>query len=101
MKHYKLNALQVIEAINPYDFYLREMNLVKFGARSEQWVVAGLCPFHEDRSAGSFKINIESGSYICFSCGTKGGDIIRFTMAKHGLLFYDALKLLASEWGVC
>lgn len=101
MKRYKLTASQVKEAINPYDFYLQEMNLHKFGAKSGQWVVAGLCPFHEDHSVGSFKINLETGGFICFSCGTKGGDIIGFTMMKYRLSFYDALKLVANEWRGC
>lgn len=100
MKHYKLGAMQIKEVINPYDFYLKELDLHEFGIRSGKWAIAGLCPFHEDRSAGSFKINVESGSFICFSCGAKGGDIITFTMAKYGLSFNDALKELANEWRV-
>lgn len=101
MKGYKLNALQVKEAINPCDFYLREMSLHHLENKSGQWAVAGLCPFHKDSSAGSFKINIETGSFICFSCGAKGSDIIAFIMAKYSLSFYDALKLLSNEWRVC
>lgn len=101
MKHYKLNALLIREAIAPHDFYLKEMNIHEFGNKSGNWAVAGLCPFHEDRSAGSFKVNVESGSFICFSCGAKGSNIIVFIMSKYGLSFYEALKLLAKEWGVC
>jgi putative DNA primase/helicase len=99
MKHNKLNSSQIKESINPYDFYLREMDLHKFGAKSGKWTVAGLCPFHTDRFAGSFKINLETGSFICFSCGAKGSDIIAFTMEKHELSFSEALTLLGREWG--
>jgi DNA primase len=101
MKHHKINSWQVKERISPYDFYLREQGLHQFGAKSGGWAVAGLCPFHADRTAGSFKVNLDLGSFICFSCGAKGSDIIAFTMAKHGLSFYEALILLAKEWGGC
>lgn len=99
MKHYKLSAFQIKERVNPYDFYLREQNLHRFDVKSGQWAVAGFCPFHADRSAGSFKVNVESGDFVCFSCGSKGADIIAFTMAKYDLSFYEALKHIAYEWG--
>ena len=80
--------------------YLREQGIDRFKSQSHEWVEAGLCPFHEDRSAGSFWIRLENGAYNCFSCGAKGGDIIAFTMEKHRLTFYEALLQLANEWGV-
>lgn len=87
-------------AIPPYDFYMREQGLYRFGCRSGKWAVAGLCPFHDDGSAGSFKINLETGAYTCFSCGAKGGDIISFTQARSGISFKEAMEKLRSEWGV-
>jgi DNA primase len=69
-------------AISPHEFYLREQELCRFGYRSGPWVTAGLCPFHEDHSAGSFKVNLDKGAFICFSCGAKGGDIIAFIQQK-------------------
>lgn len=86
--------------ITAHDFYLQEQALDRFKNKSHGWVEAGLCPFHDDRSSGSFRINLESGAYRCFSCGAKGGDIIAFTMAKYDLSFNEALKQLAYEWGV-
>lgn len=59
-------------AISPHDFYLREQGLHRFGYRSGNWALAGLCPFHDDASAGSFKVNLEMGVYTCFSCGARG-----------------------------
>lgn len=100
MKRYNLTVMQVKEAINPYDFYLREMNIQKFAGKSRLWVIAGLCPFHEDNSPGSFKINLETGSFICFSCGEKGSDIIAYMQKKYDLPFKDALEKLAYEWRV-
>ncbi len=31
-----------------------------------------LCPFHQDRTEGSFSINGNTGLYNCYSCGAKG-----------------------------
>lgn len=64
MKSYKwnLDATKVKEWISPYDFYLQEQDLGRFGYRSGQWVVAGLCPFDDDGSAGSFRVNCERGA---------------------------------------
>jgi DNA primase len=100
MKHFKLSASKVKDSISPYDFYFREQNLHRLGTKKGQWAVAGICPFHVDSSAGSFKVNLESGGFICFSCGMKGGDIISFVEKKYGLSFSEALKMLANEWRV-
>jgi DNA primase len=85
---YSLDHLK--RSIQPYEFYLREQGHSK----------AGLCPFHNDRNAGSFYFDIETGAYTCFSCGKKGGDIISFTQNKYDLNFKEALSKLRKEWGV-
>lgn len=97
MKHQgdKLSASSVKEAINPYDFYLSEQNLCQFGQRSGPWAIAGLCPFHADSKQGSFKVNLTSGAFRCWSCGAHGGDIIAFVMQKQNLSFKECL-----EWAV-
>lgn len=102
MKSYKwnLDASKIKECIPPYDFYMREQDLHSYGYKSGQWVIAGLCPFHDDGSAGSFKVNCESGAFTCFSCGEKGGDIITYVQKKYDLSFREALKKLENEWRV-
>jgi hypothetical protein len=102
MKPYKwdLDAATIKECILPYDFYIREQDLQQFGYRSRQWAIAGLCPFHDDRSAGSFKVNYESGAFTCFSCGERGGDIITYVQKKYDLLFREALEKLRNDWRV-
>lgn len=94
------DPMQLKSQISAHDFYMREQDLLRFGCRSGKWALAGLCPFHEDRTAGSFKVNLESGSYICFSCGVKGGDILSFTQVRYGLSFKEAMEKLRNEWGV-
>jgi DNA primase len=96
----KYDVVKIKEWINPHDFYLLEQNIDRLGYKSGDWALAGLCPFHDDSSAGSFKVNHKSGSYICFSCGAKGGDIIAFTEKKYAIPFLEALAKLADDWRV-
>jgi DNA primase len=94
----KLNVDLIKNSISPLDFYDYELpnpTLKKVG-----WNDGGICPFHTDKRRGSLKVNTETGAFICFSCGSKGSDIIAFTMALHGLTFPEALKKLADEWGI-
>jgi DNA primase len=94
----KLNADTVKNSITPLDFYRYELPnapLVKHG-----WNDGGLCPFHDDRKTGSFRVNLETGAFKCFACGMAGGDIFAFVMALHGLTFYEALTKIADDWGL-
>jgi hypothetical protein len=43
---------------------------VKKLARSGQYAL-GLCPFHDDH-APSFSVNVQSGRFVCFTCGREG-----------------------------
>jgi len=83
--------------VKPLDFYRRELPAAKI--KNGAWVDGGLCPFHDDHTRGSFKVNLVTGAYRCFSCGASGGDIIDFVRALYGLSFVEALKKLADEWG--
>jgi len=61
----------------------------------------GLCPFHNEKSP-SFSVSPDTGNggmYYCFGC-QKGGDIFNFLMEKEGFSFTEALKSLASEYGI-
>lgn len=94
------DANYVKENIDPYDFYLRELGLSGYGYRSGAWRVAGTCPFHEDRKAGSFKVSVETGAFKCWSCGAAGGDIIAFLQARDDLTFIETLKTLSQDWRI-
>lgn len=95
--HYDVNSLK--RSVPPFEFYLKELGLERYGYRSGHWALAGLCPFHNDNSAGSFKVNLQSGAYKCFSCGAGGGDVIAFLRERYGLSFKDALQLLKQVGG--
>lgn len=100
MNCYEIDASSLKERILPSEFYSHTLGAVlpsSFG----RWVTPNCtCPFHADKKPGSFKVNLETGAFTCFSCGAKGGDIISFTMLKEGLPFTAALRQLCSEWGL-
>lgn len=86
-------------AINPAEFY-QSRNATMPATNRNGWVGGGLCPFHLDNKPGSYRINTETGAFKCFSCGTKGGDVIAWTMERDDLSFQDALQKLADEYGI-
>jgi DNA primase len=86
-------------AISPADFYQYELPDMP-SKNKGGWRDGGLCPFHADNHAGSFRVNMDTGGYCCFSCNAKGGDVVAFTMQREGLTFPNALKQLAEDWGV-
>jgi DNA primase len=94
----QLSAHDIKAAISAFDFYSFE--LIGLKTRKDGWNKGGLCPFHSDKSAGSFDVNLTSGAYNCFACGAKGGDIIAFTMNFHGMSFSEAIKKLSQDWGL-
>ena len=84
--------------IPPAEFYRAELPSMP-PPRGGGWRDGGLCAFHADNHAGSFRVNLDSGGFCCFSCGAKGADIIAFIQLRDGLSFTEALRKLADEWG--
>ncbi len=93
-----LQVDSIKNSITPLDFYCHE--LLGATLKRHGWNDGGLCPFHEDNKPGSFHVNIETGAYKCFSCGSAGGDIITFVMERYSLTLIEALQRLSDEWGV-
>lgn len=71
------------EEIEPERFYSTEIE--KFERGHGGWAI-GCCPFHGDNTP-SFAMHMHSGGYVCHatSCGERGGDIVSFVGALHGL----------------
>ena len=92
------NADSIKNSVDPLDFYAHELP----GALLKRpgWNDGGLCVFHADNNAGSFRVNITTGAFKCFSCGAAGSDVIAFVMALYGLNFGEALHKLADDWGL-
>lgn len=58
-----------------------------------------LCPFHQDRHIGSFKVSPRKNIYTCFSCGETGGPV-DFLMKHENLTFPDAIRWLGKKYGI-
>jgi DNA primase len=85
--------------VSPSSFYRAELPAMP-APRGGGWRDGGLCPFHNDRQSGSFRVNLDTGAFICFACGSKGGDIVAFLQQRDGLSFHRAAKKIANEWGL-
>lgn len=59
---------------------------------------ASLCPFHDDKSLGSFSVSREKGLFKCFSCNT-GGNAITFVQKYTNCTFAEAVKKTAEIIG--
>lgn len=53
------------------------------------------CPFHDD-TRPSLRVNVETGAFRCMACGARGGDVLDFHRARHGLSFKQAARDLGA-----
>lgn len=51
--------------IPPAEFYRTELPTMP-PPRGGGWRDGGLCPFHADNRAGSFRVNLETGAFTCY-----------------------------------
>jgi len=58
----------------------------------------GLCPFHSEKTP-SFSVNESKKIFYCFGCH-ETGSAITFVMKKDGVEFPEAVRTLASRFGV-
>lgn len=61
--------------------------------------LVGLCPFHNDRTIGSFAVHERKNFYKCFACGASG-DAVKAVRELHGLKYTDALRYLAAMYNI-
>ena len=53
------------------------------------------CKFHG--GSDSMRINTDSGAFACMAgCGARGGDVLAYHMAQHGLEFVEAANALGA-----
>ena len=81
---------------NPRGYYATQFPSMKFHHSSPRWNSV-LCCFHDEVSP-SLRINLDSGGFICFGCGVKGGDIVAFHQRCYGLSFVQAVNFF-DAWG--
>ena len=58
----------------------------------------GLCPFHSERTP-SFHVHHDKGFFHCFGCNA-GGDVFKFLELQEKMGFQDAVRHLASKFGI-
>ena len=75
------------------DYYSATAGLKLIGAPRSKWKTTA-CEFHG--GSDSMRIHMERGAFICMACGAKGGDVLAYHMAAHGLGFVDAAKALGA-----
>ena len=102
MIHVSIPTAQELKRhISPERFY-RDMLNGRIGKHTGnswyEWI--GLCPFHNDSRPGSFFINLRTGAFKCFSCGTGGGDILDFYMTYQGCLLPEALRDMGGFYAI-
>lgn len=91
-------AAELKRAINPSRFFDAELRPERQWKRAAGWVDGGLCPFHDDSHSGSFRVNLDTGGFLCFSCGAKGTDIIDFVCLRENHGFLGALNYLRGHY---
>jgi len=69
---------------------------VSLRKRGRNWV--GLCPFHSEKTP-SFTVSPEKAMFYCFGCNA-GGNVFTFLMQIENMTFQEALRNLASRYGV-
>lgn len=63
-------------------------------SKGKKWVTTA-CQFHQ--GSDSMRINLHSGAFVCMAgCGARGGDVLAYHMAAHGLEFIEAAKDLGA-----
>ncbi len=85
---------EVIAKNDIVDFISQYATLKRVGNRYQ-----ALCPLHNDKKTPSFSVSPDKQLFHCFGCGA-GGTVIHFVMAKEGLDFMEAVKLLADKANV-
>lgn len=84
---------QIKEKLSILDVVGAYVKLTKSGRNYK-----GLSPFNKEKTP-SFYVNVERGTYYCFSSG-QGGDHFEFIQKMEGVDFKGALKILAEKAGV-
>ena len=87
----------VVERLNQQirisEYVSKSVKLQKRGANH-----SGLCPFHQEKTP-SFSVIDSKNLYHCFGCGASG-DLIKFVQSTKNLGFVEAVKYLASIYGI-
>ena len=81
------------DSIDIVDVISRRISLKRAGSNYK-----GVCPFHNEKTP-SFVVSEAKQIFTCFGCGASG-DAIEFVKRYNNLEFNDAIRQLASEYGI-
>lgn len=74
--------------------YFENQGLKLSGPRSAKWKTTE-CRFHI--GSDSMRINTVTGAWVCMAgCGARGGDVLAYHQAAHGMAFVEAAKALGA-----
>ena len=74
--------------------YYEAQGLRLTGPRSAKWRTTA-CAFHG--GSDSMRVNLRTGGFCCMAgCGARGGDVLGYHRAMHGLDFVEAAKDLGA-----
>lgn len=76
--------------------YYEGQGLKLMGSRRAHWRTTE-CRFHG--GSDSMRIMVATGAFVCMNCGARGGDVVGYHMAAHGLSFLEAAKQLGALVG--
>lgn len=80
---------------DPFSYY-EDQGLMLVGSRRAPWRTTE-CRFHG--GSDCMRIKVATGAFICMNCGARGGDIVAYHMAAHGLSFLETVKKLGAWSG--
>ena len=80
---------------DPFSYY-EDQGLMLVGSRRAPWRTTE-CRFHG--GSDCMRIKVATGAFICMNCGARGGDVLAYHMASHGLCFLEAAKQLGAWSG--
>ena len=89
-------AIERVKLAAPIDEIVRARvpELKRAGA---EW--RACCPFHAEKTP-SFYVNPAKGIWHCFGACGEGGDAIAFVQRFDGLAFWEAVEMLANQYGI-
>lgn len=77
---------------DPHHYYADIAGLKLVG--KGPWLT-GPCEFHDSRA--TMRVNIQTGGFVCMAdCGARGGNVLDYHRAKHGMGFVEAAKALGA-----
>lgn len=76
--------------------YYEAQGLTFQGPRNAAWKTTE-CRFHG--GSDSMRINVASGDFVCMACGARGGDVLAYHMAVHGMGFVEVARQLGAWVG--